>query len=402
MKISKIAGILGDSPTLELNALVAKLKASGEPLIHLGGGEPEAPIPPDAIKAVEKKINAGQIKYTPASGTLEMKKAVVQYTKKHYKHEITPKNVVICGGAKQGIYNFLVSAVDAGDEVVFSAPYWVSYPEMVKLVGGVPVVIMPPKGELEPTFEQFKKAITDKTTAVFLNSPNNPSGAVYSEELISSVVKYCEEKGIYLIMDDIYHQLISKDCKMVSCYDYSKKPDNIVVINGISKLYGMTGFRIGWTVASEEITAVMGKVQAQTTSCPSDLSQAAAVAALHGDQQCVENLKSSLERNRNVIIEELGKLKKVKLKKPKGTFYCLPDFSQYNPDSVALSKFLLEKVLVATVPGKPFGFEGHLRISYCCSEDKLREGIKRIVWALEGSDSKEIDLGDKKVVRTWS
>jgi len=399
MHISKLASELGDSATLALNAEAARLKENGEAVIHLGGGEPASPAPEAAIKAGIAKLQTGRVKYTPVSGTKKMKEAVIRYTQRHYGKTPLLSEVLVSGGAKQALYNFLLSAVDPGDEVIFPAPYWVSYPDMVRLCGGVPVIVQPPKGSFEPKAADLKAAATAKTRAIILNSPNNPSGEVYSRELVREMAEFCAERKIYLVQDDIYHQLVFSDARPVSCYDFAKDHSHLVVINGVSKLYGMTGFRIGWSIAGKSLTAAMNRVQGQTTSCPSDLSQECAQAALDGDQSCVAELRKSLFENRDALLAELKNLKKLKVAPPKGTFYCLADFSAYEPDSSKLCKYLLEKALVVTVPGKEFGMEGHLRLSYCGKKEDILEGARRIYWALEDSAPRTIKIGAKTVER---
>jgi len=401
MKISRLAANLGDSPTLKLNAKAGQLREQGLAVIHLGGGEPESPAPADAVRAAIAKLNTGRVKYTPVGGTGAAKKAVLGYTKKYYGKDFAPENVLVSGGAKQALYNFLLAVVDPGDEVVFPAPYWVSYPEMIKMCGGLPVSVAPKAGTFTPEIADVEKAFSLKTRALILNSPNNPSGNVYTAEFVKQAVELCERRNVLLVMDDIYHQLVFGGKKAVSVFEFVKKPENVVVINGVSKLYGMTGFRIGWAVAEKTLIAAMNKIQGQTTSCPSDLSQAATVGALEGDQTCIDDLRKSLVANRDLLIAELSKMKKLRLIVPDGTFYCLPDFSAYNKDSAALCAFLLEKALVVTVPGKSFGMEGHLRISYCGRGRDIVEGARRIRWALDPDSPKEIIIGGKTFERTW-
>ena len=207
MKLSNLSGIVGDSPTLKLNERANALKERGLDIIHLGGGEPEYPAPQSCVDAVIAAAEKGRIKYTPASGTAELKNAVVKYTSDNYGKKVTAADIIICGGAKQALYNFLLSAVDQGDEVVFPAPYWVSYPEMVVMAGGKPVVVKPAKG-FNVTLKEITSKVTPKTKAVLLNAPNNPSGTVFEEAFIKGIVEFCEEKRIFLVMDDIYHKLV--------------------------------------------------------------------------------------------------------------------------------------------------------------------------------------------------
>lgn len=390
LTLSKRALNIGDSPTLKINALARAMKKEGKPLIHLGGGEPVFPAPIAAVKAIVAKAESRNIKYTPSSGTPELKEAVAKYTLTHYGQSVGPENIIISSGAKQALFNFLLAVVNDGDEVVFPAPYWVSYPEMVKLAGGTPVIVRPEAGRLQITAEQLAAAVTDKTKAILLNSPNNPSGLIFDAAFVKAAVELAEKKHIFLLMDDIYHQLVFDGQTCPNPYAYSQDGQNLVIANGVSKLYGLTGLRIGWAVSqNKSLISAMGRMQAQSTSCNSDLSETAAAAALLGDQGCIKDLRSLLEENRNVLLEELAQIAHVRVHKPQGTFYSFADFSYYNPDSQALAQYLLEKALVAVVPGKAFGMDGHLRISFCASRDSIVQGVRRIKQALENLSVKE-------------
>ncbi|MBI4802656.1 MAG: aminotransferase class I/II-fold pyridoxal phosphate-dependent enzyme [Elusimicrobia bacterium] len=402
--ISQLAKGVQESPTLKLNEKAALLKERGEAVIHLGGGEPKTKTPMDAIVAASGKLTSAEIKYTPTDGIPELKKAVVRYTEENYEKIAGARNILISPGAKAALYALFLSILDPQDEVIITAPYWVSYPEMVKLCYARPVIVTPEDGRFEPALREIEEAVTSYTKAVIINSPNNPSGAVYSEKFIADMVGFCEKKGLYLIMDDIYHKLVFSSVIPVSCYKYAHdhgENSKLVVINGISKLYGMTGFRIGWAVANTKLIETMINIQAQTVSCPSALLQMAAVGALNGSQNYVEALRLTLENNANVMARELLSIDGVRLATPKGTFYCLPDFRAYSGDSVALSRELLEKALVVTVPGKEFGMEGHLRLSYCGTLKEIMEGVQRIKWVLDSSSPKEIYIGDRKYARNW-
>ncbi|MBC6934631.1 MAG: pyridoxal phosphate-dependent aminotransferase [Chloroflexi bacterium] len=404
MSISHLARSIAESATLKLNEQAKLLADQGQPVIHLGGGEPKNKVPITAVLSSAAKLTAGDVKYVPTDGTPSLKKAVIRYTEENYGWLVAPENVIVSSGAKQSLFNVLVSILDPQDEVIVLAPYWVSYPEMVKMVYGRPVIVRPEDGTFQPRLEDVERAVSSYTKAIIVNSPNNPSGAVYSEDFIAGLVDLCERRDIYLIMDDIYHKLVFDGIRPVSAYRYTDKTietTKIIVVNGVSKLYGMTGFRIGWAVANRALVEVMKNVQAQTTSCPANLSMAAAEGALTGVQSTVESLRLGIQNNRDVMMTELRTFPGVKVTKPCGTFYCLPDFRAFSSSSEELAAFLLKKALVVTVPGKEFGAEGHLRLSYCGAVKDITEGIKRIRWALDPEAPNEIYIGDRRMVRDW-
>jgi aspartate aminotransferase len=404
MNLSRLASSIAESPTLRLNALAKSMLAQGVPVIHLGGGEPKNKAPKSAVDAAVAYLNAGDVKYTPTPGTASLRKAAAEYTEKNYGRRAAPENVLISGGAKQTLYNLLFAIADPGDEVIVPAPYWVSYPEMIRMVGAVPVTVGSPPETHIPRADDLFRAVTPRTKAILVNSPNNPSGALYPPELIEALVRYCEQKDIWLIADDIYHKLVfdGRTAPNPCAYtDRDVEASKVVLLNAVSKIYGMTGFRIGWAVAPKAVIAVMNNIQAATTSCNSGVTMAAAEGALKGPQEGVGELVALLETNRNAILEALAQIPKVRVAPPQGTFYCLPDFSAYGKDSLALCNFLLEKACVVTVPGREFGAENHLRLSYCGSKADAVEGVARIRWALDPSAPKEIRIGGKTVVRDW-
>jgi len=376
MSISQLARTIKESPTLKLNQTAARLKDKGEPIIHLGGGEPKSKAPIDAVVNCATQLNTGDVKYAPADGLPDLKKAIIRYMEDHYHHSPAPHNVVVSSGAKQSIMILLYAILEPKEEVVFPAPYWVSYPEMVKLAGGVPVVVTPEDGSFQPKVEEIAEVIGPYTKAVILNSPNNPCGVMYSSDFVAEVVELCEKKGLYLILDDLYNRLVFE-------------------------MYAMTGFRIGWAILNSELAEAMTNIQSHQTSGPATPSQWAAVGALNGMQSTIESLRLTLENNRNVMVQRLKAFEGIKVTKPDGTFYCFPDFRAYEKDSQRLAQFLLEKVRVVTVPGKEFGMEGHLRLSFCGTLKDCTEGVERIQWALDPEAPNEIYLGERKLVRDW-
>ena len=404
MRLSKLASEIIESPTLALNEEARRLRERGEPVIHFGIGEPKNKTPINAILSSAAKLTSGEVKYTPADGTLALKKAIIRYTEENYDRMVAPENVLVTNGAKQSLFNILYSILNPQDEVIILTPYWVSYPEIIKMCNARPVVVTPEDGSFTPRFEDVEDAVTSYTRAIIVNSPNNPSGVIYPPELIEKLVGYCESKGIFMICDDIYHKLVFDRKEAVPAYRYTKKDiedSYVVTVNGVAKLYGMTGFRVGWVVAPRALVRVMTNVTVQTTSGVSPVSQAAAEGAINGMQSVVEALRLQIENNRNVLMQEMKSFSGARLIPPDGTFYALPDLRAFNNSSVEISKFLLKKALVVTVPGKEFGMEGHIRISFSGTVKDITEGMARVRWALDPTSPNEIYIGDRKLIRDW-
>jgi len=404
MKLSKLASGIAESPTLALNEEARLLRERGEPVIHLGIGEPKNKTPINAILTSAARLSSGEVKYTPADGMLALKKAIIRYTEENYDRLVAPENVLVTNGAKQSLFNILFTILNPQDEAIILAPYWVSYPEIVKMCNARPVVVTPEDGTFTPRFENIERAVTSYTRAIIVNSPNNPSGVIYPPELIEKLVGFCESKGIFLICDDIYHKLTFDHKVAVPAYRYTNKDiedSYVIVVNGVAKLYGMTGFRVGWVIAPRVMVRVMANVTVQVTSGVSPVSQAAAEGALNGIQSVVEALRLQIENNRNVLLQEMKSFSDARLIPPDGTFYALPDLRAFNSSSVEISNFLLKKALVVTVPGKDFGMEGHIRLSFSGTVKDVTEGLARIKWALDPTSPNEIYIGDRKLIRDW-
>jgi len=404
MKLSKVASEILESPTLARNEEARLLRERGEPVINLGIGEPKNKTPIAGILSSAAKLTSGEVKYVPIDGTKSLKKAVIRYTEENYDRLVAPENVLITNGAKQSLFNIIYSILNPQDEVIVIAPYWVSYPEIIKMCLGKPVIVTPEDGTFTPRFEDIEQAVTSYTRAIIINSPNNPSGVIYPPELIERLVGFCERKGIFLVCDDIYHKLTFNGNEAPPAYRFTQKDiedSHVIVVNGVAKLYGMTGFRIGWVVAPRALIRVMTNVTAQTTSGVSPVSQAAAEGALNGLQSVVEALRLQIQNNRDVLLQEFRTFNGVRLIEPQGTFYALPDIRAFKAKSVEVSNFLLKKAMVVTVPGKEFGMEGHIRLSFSGSVKDVTEGIARIKWALDPTSPNEIYIGDKKLIRDW-
>ncbi len=405
MSLSYIAKNIQASPTLALNEKAQILREKGEPVINFSVGEPKSRAPIDAILAAVQNLNTGEVRYVPPDGIPALKKAIIRYTEEFYNRKVDPENVIASSGAKQAIMVALQAILNPQEEVIYPAPYWVSYPEMAKLCGAIGVPVYPEDGSFYPRIQDIEQRVGSYTKAIIINSPNNPSGAMYSEEFIADIVDFCERKDLYLIMDDIYHRLIFDGRKPINCWEFAKKKDEnskLIIINGVSKQYAMTGFRIGWAVANKKIIEAMTNIQGHQTGGPSVVLQLAAVGALNGIQSSVENLRVTLENNRNVMCALLKTIDGVKFNVPDGTFYCFVDFSAYEKSSHKLSQFLIDKVMVLTVPGVEFGMEGYIRLSFAGTMKEIQEGIERIKWAIDPNAPNELYIGDRKLVRDWA
>lgn len=405
MKISDLAASVSESATMKFNERANQLRAEGKPVVHLGIGEPKNRAPDTALAASFDKLQDGYIKYTPAAGLPSLRRTIADYTTELYGREVPPTNVIASNGSKHALFNVLMAIVNPGDKVLMPVPYWVTYPEMVKLVRGLPSFVQPEPGSLVPDVDSVIRAVDDDTVAIVLNSPNNPSGMVVSGAFLEKLVGFCEQRGVYLIMDDIYRDLVFDGGEAPSAYRYTSKDldsSHIIVIHGVSKLYGMTGFRLGWSIAPELVTSAINRLQGQMTSNASVISQAAAEGALSGDQNGVEELRLHLQANRDRLLDELADLEGLKVERPQGGLYSFPDFSAFNPDSLALSEILLERALVVTVPGVEFGMEGYLRLGFAGSAEDVVEGARRIKWALDPGQPAEIRMGDQVVTRDWN
>jgi aspartate aminotransferase len=400
--LSTIARSIGASVTLQLNSAATRMKAAGEPVIHLGGGEPESRAPAAAIAAGIEVLQSGEVRYTPAAGTPEMKDAVIAYTEKFYGRRVSAANVMVSAGAKQALMVALMALLDAGDEVVFPVPYWVSYPEMARIAGGVPVPVALAAGAHQPTVAAMEAALSERTRVVMLNSPSNPSGKILDREFLTAVIRMCQSRGVIVLMDDIYHRLVFDGRQTTHCYqctEESVEDAGIVVLNGVSKQYAMTGFRVGWAVGPTDIIKAMSNIQSHLSGGPCTISQASSAAALIGDQTSVDALRVELESCRDETADLLETIPGVKLMRPDGTFYCFADFSVFDPDSTRLSRRFLEQILVVTVPGVEFGLEGYQRISFCGPMADVREGIRRMRWLLDPDGPAELAVAGRVFTR---
>ncbi len=379
--------------TLAISALAQEMKARGEDIIGFGAGEPDFPTPDNIKQAAIRAIEANDTHYTPVGGTPALKQAIVEKFKADNNLHYEKSQIVVSCGAKQSFYNLAQVLWQAGDEVIIPAPYWVSYPDMVLLADAKPVIVATgEKAEFKLTPEQLAEAVTPNTRAVVINSPSNPTGSAYTKKELEALAECALRHKLLIISDEIYEKIVFDDfehASIASLGDEVKK--NTVVINGVSKSYAMTGWRIGYLAAEPAIAKAVDKLQGQSTSNPTSISQAATVEALSGSQDAVTNMVKAFERRRNLIIKLLKNIPGVTCYNPVGAFYSFPDFSSYYGKSHAgavingsleLGQYLLKEGKVALVPGVAFGADANARLSFATSEKNIENGLTRIAQAL--------------------
>jgi len=387
IKLSDRVQRVKPSPTLAVTARAAELKAAGQDIIGLGAGEPDFDTPQHIKDAAVNAISNGMTKYTAVDGTTSLKLAVINKFKRDNGLDYTPEQILVSCGGKQSFYNLAQALLNEGDEVIIPAPYWVSYPDMVLLADATPVIINTDiKQNFKISAEQLEAAITPKTRLFVINSPSNPSGMAYSASelkgLASVLAKY---PNVLIATDDMYeHILWSEESFSNIVMTNPELYDRSIVLNGVSKAYSMTGWRIGYAAGPAELIKSMKKIQSQSTSNPTSISQAAAEAALNGDQSCVTTMLESFKKRHDMVVESLNKIEGIHCLQGDGTFYAFADFSgfmqrfEHIKNDIELAEFIIEKTGVALVPGSAFGNEGYMRLSFATSEENLTEAIKRI------------------------
>ena len=379
--LSKIAAGVSPSATLAVSALAKKMKAEGKDVIGFGAGEPDFATPDRISYAGVRAICDGKTRYTPAAGMIELRQAICDRTKADYGLEYEATQAVVASGAKHMVYIALAALVDPGDEVIVPAPYWVSYYEMVRLFGGVPVVVNVSEEQgFQLTPEQLEQAITDKTKAIILNNPSNPTGAVYPKEALKAVADVCVKHDLYIISDEIYDKLVYDGVPFTSVAALSDEiKAHTILINGVSKTYAMTGWRIGFVAAPAEIVDRMTKCQENFNACANAPGQYAATVALDHPELC-EELRQTFERRRSILLDGLSKIDGIRCNRPNGAFYVFADISSFGLSSVEFCNRLLDEQKVVCIPGSAFGEcgEGFIRIAYTCSDDNLYEALNRI------------------------
>jgi len=367
------------SPTLAITAKAKALRAEGKSIVNFAAGEPDFPVPTPAKEAMIRALNENFTRYTPTSGMPELKTAVCEKFKRDQKLDVKPDQVVISCGAKHALYNLMQVLVDPGDEVLIPCPYWVSYPEMVRLAGGNPVPVETSGNNFLMAADLIEKAITPKTRLVVLNSPSNPTGAVLVGDELRKIAGVLKRRGIFCITDEIYEYYVFDGLKQSTIASYLEDwKDRVAVVNGASKSYGMTGLRIGYTATHPEIAKKMGILQDHSTSNPDSVSQKGAIEALKLAEEYQAGLRETFEKRRDLISDKLEKIPGLKVERSQGSFYAFVSVTATGLDPAEFCRRLLEGKHVAVIPGEGFGSKTHVRVSYACSEKDILEGTSRI------------------------
>jgi len=387
IKLSARVQAVKPSPTLAITARAAALRAEGKDVIGLGAGEPDFDTPDHIKQAAVDAIASGQTKYTAVDGTAGLKQAIIDKFKRDNDFDYAADQILVSSGGKQSFYNLAQAILDPGDEVIIPAPYWVSYPDMVILGGGLPVLVHAGADqEFKMTAAQLKGALTEQTRLVVINSPSNPTGMSYTREELTALGEVLREHPKVLIAtDDMYEHIVWEAGSFVNilnaCPDLY---DRTLVLNGVSKAYSMTGWRIGYAAGPVNIIKAMKKIQSQSTSNPCSISQAAAEAALNGSQQCIADMLVHFKQRHDYVVDRLNKMPGIECLSTDGTFYVFPsvtgmiDTIDNVKDDLELAEYLIEKAGVALVPGSAFGLSGHIRISIATSMENLQEALDRI------------------------
>ncbi len=387
--ISKVAAQVQASTTLVIDSMFKDMKAAGEDVVGFGAGEPDFPTPEHIKQAGISAIEGNKTKYTPAAGMMELRKAACYRLEQDFGLKYEPQSVVVASGAKHAIYIALMVLCDPGDEVVIAAPYWLSYSEMVKQASAVPVIVAAGEEQhFKITAEQLEKAITDKTKVFMLNSPSNPTGMVYSREELEAIAEVCVRHNIYVIADDIYANLVYDGIEYTSIAALGEEiKRRCIVINGVSKSYAMTGWRIGYACAEPFIAKAMSNYLSHSTSAPSTISQVAAIEALKGPQEDIEEMRKAFKARRDHLVERMNKIEGISCIKPQGAFYVMMNMKNFigktmygeviNNDG-DFARLFLEKGKVATVPCESFAAPGFIRWSYATSMSDIDKGLDRL------------------------
>jgi aspartate/methionine/tyrosine aminotransferase len=389
-RVSKRIAAIAESATLAVDSKAKALKAAGRPVIGFGAGEPDFPTPDYIVNsAVEAAKVAANHRYTPAAGLPELRDAIVKKTKRDSNYEITSDQVLVTNGGKQAVYQAFASILDPGDEVLLPSPYWTTYPECIKLAGGVSVEVFADESQnYLVSVEQLEKARTPKTKVVLFCSPSNPTGSVYSPEQVKAIGNWALANGLWVVTDEIYEHLLYDGATAPSiCVAVPALADRTIIINGVAKTYAMTGWRVGWMIGPKDVIKAATNLQSHLSSNVSNISQRAAITALTGDLSAVHKMGEAFDRRRKLIVKLLNEIPGVSCPNPTGAFYVYPSVKgvlgkeirgKRPKTSAELATLILEEVEVAAVPGEAFGPSGYLRFSYALGDEDIIEGIGRV------------------------
>ncbi|GAA2605944.1 pyridoxal phosphate-dependent aminotransferase [Actinomadura fulvescens] len=396
-RISRRIAAISESATLAVDAKAKALKAAGRPVIGFGAGEPDFPTPGYIVEAAVTACRVPRFhKYTPAGGLPELKTAIAEKTERDSGYRVEAGQVLVTNGGKQAVYEAFAALLDPGDEVIVPTPYWTTYPESIKLAGGVPVdVVADETTGYRVSVEQLEAARTDRTKVLLFVSPSNPTGAVYSRDEIEAIGRWADEHGLWVITDEIYEHLVYGDAEFHSMpVVVPELADRTLVLNGVAKTYAMTGWRVGWMIGPTDVVKAATNLQSHATSNVSNVAQAAALAAVTGDLDAVAEMRTAFDRRRQTMVRMLNEIPGVVCPEPEGAFYCYPSVKELlgkeirgkRPQtSVELASLILEEAEVALVPGEAFGTPGYFRLSYALGDDDLVEGVSRVAKLLNES-----------------
>jgi aspartate aminotransferase len=380
VRLAKRVLDIAPSATLDITSKAKKMAKEGIDVVNFGAGEPDFDTPAHIKKEAIRAINEGFTKYTPSSGTLELKEAISKKFLKDNNLTYAPNQIVVSCGAKHSLYNVFQAICNEGEEVLIPSPYWLSYPEMVRMAGGRPVFIKTSaRNNFKITEKELNAHISKKTKALVLNSPSNPTGCVYGSEELEFIARVAVKHRFFVISDEIYEKLVYGNARHISVASLGKEIyDLTVTVNGVSKSYSMTGWRIGYAAGPTDVMEAISNIQSHATSNPASISQAAALSAMTADQRCVAEMRKEFEKRRDLMVARISKMDKISCVRPDGAFYVFCDAAKLRLDSITLARRLLEEARVAVVPGTPFGAEMSVRLSFATGEGNIRKGMDRI------------------------
>ncbi|ATD54601.1 pyridoxal phosphate-dependent aminotransferase [Clostridium chauvoei] len=389
MKLSKKAQEINPSITLAITAKAKELKALGVDVVSFGAGEPDFNTPKNIMDAAIKAMEEGKTKYTPTNGVIELREAICDKFQRDNGLKYDPSQIVVSTGAKQSLANTFMAILNVGDEVIIPTPYWVSYPELVKLAGGIPVFVQnKEESNYKYTLEALNEVVTEKTKAIVLNSPNNPTGTIYTKDELIQIAEFAKKNNLMIISDEIYEKLIYDNETHISIASLSQDAyERTIVINGLSKSYAMTGWRIGYSASSQKIAKLMSAIQSHMTSNINSISQYAAIEALNGTQETIKDMVIEFEKRRNYMVNRISEIENISIIKPSGAFYVMVNVKEcYGKkvngkiisNSLDFASEILEIEKVAVIPGIAFGLDDYIRLSYATSMEIIKEGLDRI------------------------